>query len=156
MRKFLRGVGRLSNWVMVLPIVVFFYLALWLPQNRLAIITNGLVIGVWIPLVRNYLPPFWKNLRSDKSHPETYFLGGILLGSTAIAMSRIWSLGIIMAGKPAWMINHWFQSFCYLLAALSWYYLLRVPENKKSARYITYALITAVSVIVVGLLYLEN
>ena len=155
-RKLLQGVSRPSNWLPVFPIGFFFILALVWPQNKLALITNGMVIGAWVLILRSYVPPFVHNLRSDNEHPENNFIGGVLLGSTAIAASRIWSIAIILAGKPAWMINHWFQSFCYMLAALSWYYLLRAPGNSKSAKYITYALIIAVAVLVLGLLITED
>lgn len=156
MRRTLRGLRNLSNWVMLLPIGLFFFMVQLFPQNKLAIITNGLDIGVWILVVRAYLPPFWTALRAREHRPETYLLGGVLLNSTALAMSRIWSLGIIVAGKPPWMINHWFQSFCYLLMALSYYYFLRVPKEHESRKYIAYALILGVVFFSSVLLFMEN
>jgi hypothetical protein len=155
-RKILRGLGHLSNWLPLLPVVIFLVMAQIMSQNRLAIIINSLDIGAWFLIVRAYGWAFYMKLRSEERHsPETYFLGAVLLNVTALAWTRMWSFGIILMGKPPWMINHWFQSFCYLLIALSYYYFLRIPENSDSRRYITYSLAIAVVLMGVGLAILE-
>jgi len=157
-RKVLRGISRPSNWIPLIPILVFLVAAQVWPQNKLAIMTNALDIGAWFLIMRAYVPPFYRKLREGRSHDaaDLYLLGGNLLNVSALAASRIWSLGIILAGKPAWMINHWFQSFCYLLAALSYYYYLRVPKSDTSRRYITYALAIAAVLGGIILLFTEN
>lgn len=148
-KKALRGMLRISNWIPLIPIIVFFAMAHYLPQNRLAIVVNALDIGAWVLILRAYGPALWEKWRSDeKVTSEIYVLSGILLYVTALAMSRIWSLAIIFSGKPAWMINHWFQSFCYLLMALSCYYFLRVPGSSVSRKYIAWAL--AISLTIMG------
>lgn len=155
MRKLLHGIRQPSNWFWLLPIGLFLALAHLFPQNKVAIVTNGLDIGVWLFILRAYGPPFFMQLRSDKPHPEINLFGGILLMSTALAASRIWSQVIIMLDKPVWMLNHWFQSFCYLLVALGMFYLIKIPGYSKSRGYIMGALAIAVMVISLGLAYLE-
>src|SRR5690349_11943823 len=104
-QKFLRGLSHASNWLALVPIFIFLVLAQTLNQNTLAIIINSLDIGVWILVMRAYVPPFWRKLRaSQRGSPDMFMLGAVLLSSTSLAASRMWSLGIILAGKPPWMI----------------------------------------------------
>lgn len=149
MQRFLRGLRHASNWLSLAPILIFLIMAQTLNPNTLAVVINSLDIGVWILVLRAYVPPLWRKLReSRRGSADIYMLGAVLLSSTALAMSRLWSIGIILAGKPAWMINHWFQSFCYMLIALSYYYFLRIPGSLTSAKYIAYALAASVTIAV--------
>jgi len=101
------------------------------------------------------LMPVWvRLLRRDRESPESYLFGAVILMTSAIAASRLWSLAIIVAGKPAWMINHWFQSFCYLMVGLSIFYLLSVPGYKLSMKYVMWALLVALCVMAFLVMYI--
>lgn len=161
MRKFLRGLGNLNNWLALVP-VLFFFVVISLEifsRNTVAIITNGLDIGGAILLDFALIPAWIKLLRRSREMPEAYLFGGILLIVNAVAASRVWSWGIIVSGKPEWMLNHWFQSFCYLMVGLGMFYLLKIPSDGKaglsSYRYIAYGLVAAVIVMVWFLIYWE-
>lgn len=160
MRKALRGLRNPSNWIAILPIVIFFILISFqiVTQNAVAIVTNGLDIGGAILLNFAMIPAWWRMLRREGSTPEAFLFGGILLWVNALAASRIWSLAIIIGGKPLWMINHWFQSFCYLLMGISIFYLLRVPgeQGTMKIKYVAYGLVLAVAFMVLFLLYVEG
>ncbi len=149
MRNLLAGLKRHYNWIAFVPFLVFFVAVLVLSANTIAILINGLDIAVLTPILIAYLPIFWKKLRSDADPADLGLLGGLLLICVAVDVSRIWSLAIILSGKPAWMINHWFQSLCYLMVALGQFYLLRVPGSRTSRRYLSYAFCLAVVVVVV-------
>lgn len=160
MRKILRGLKSPNNWLPIIPIVFFFVIVAGgiISQNSIAIITNGLDIGGTILLDFALIPVWFKLLRRDKHAPEAFLFGGILTCVNSIAASRVWSLAIIMSGKPGWMINHWFQSFCYLMFGLGIFYLLKVPgeDGPKGLRYVAYGLVLSVIVMVLFLLQVEN
>lgn len=153
--ELLNVLKRLGRCIWLIPVAVFFAAVLFTPQNKLAIVINGLDIGAWIFILRGYFPPFWRLFKRKSDSPELFFFGGVLMFSTGVALSRIWSLGIILAGKPAWMINHWFQSFCYLIVALGLFYLLRIPGSGRSGKYIAGAITIAVMVVAVFLTFWE-
>lgn len=155
-KKILHGLRRPSNYLWLVPIVLFFIATQVWSQNKIAILTNGLDIGVWVFILRAYLPPFISLLRKAGDKPELGFFGGIITISTALAASRIWSLAIILMGKPAWMLNYWFQSFCYFMIAVGMFYLLRVPTSEKSGWYIVGAIVIAIVVTIFGLAFVEN
>jgi hypothetical protein len=160
MQKVWRGLKNPSFWVSMLPIVFFFVVVSLqlVSQNTVAIIANGLDIGGAILLDFAMIPAWWRMLRSERKTPEAFLFGGILLFVNALAASRLWSLAIIMSGKPSWMINHWFQSFCYLLMGIAIFYLLRVPgeQGTMKTKYVAYGLVVAVGVMVLFLLHVEG
>lgn len=159
-KRFLRGLKSPNNWLTVIPILVFFVIVSQevLSQNTIAIITNGLDIGGAILLNFALLPAWVKILRRQGTSPEAFLFGGILIIVNAVAASRLWSWAIIFMEKPAWMINHWFQSFCYLMIGVGMFYLLKIPGEKPGSghRYIAWGLVFAVGVMVAFLLVQEN
>lgn len=157
MRKFMHGLKNLSNWYAGVPIVIFFLLVQIFPQNIIAIITNGLDIGGAILLNFAFIPVWVHLLRRERHSPEAFLFGGLLLIVNAVAASRVWSLAIIVVGKPAWMINHWFQSLCYLMVGVGIFYLLKIPgeQGEGSVKYIAWGLVCAVAVMILFILYQE-
>lgn len=158
MQKLLRGLKSPSNWLAVIPVFIFFVAVITLPQNAIAILTNGLDIGGAVLLNFALLPAWVRMLRRDGPSAEAYLFGGILMIVDSIAASRLWSLAIIMSGKPAWMINHWFQSFCYLMVGVGIFYLLRIPGQsyRGGYKYIAYGAALSIVVMCLFLVYLEN
>ena len=154
MQRLLRGLRSPKSWIAVAPLLVFFISVLVLPPNTIAIITNGLDIGGWVLLMYVLMPVWVRLLRRDRESPESYLFGAVILMTSAIAASMLWSLAIIVAGKPAWMINHWFQSFCYLMVGLSIFYLLSVPGYKLSMKYVMWALLVALCVMAFLVMYI--
>lgn len=159
MKKVLQGLRKPSNWLAALPILFFFVIVSTglVSQNTIAIITNGLDIGGAVLLTFALLPAWIETLRRRGPSPEAYLFGGILLIVNSVAASRLWSWAIIAMGKPSWMINHWFQSFCYLMIGVGIFYLLKIPGEGRasSMRYIAYGLVLAVIAMVLFLLYQE-
>lgn len=129
MKRLLRGLVRPSTFlpVVLLLFVAFIVAGEFIPPNSLALLINGIFISMWIVICATYVPVLTRSLRADHVLLDQYHVSGVLLLWTALAASRFWSIAIILAGKPAWMVNHWFQTFCYLTAALSGFYLLQVP-----------------------------
>lgn len=160
-KKLLHGLKRPSNWLPVLPVLFFFWLVAGevVSLNAVAILANGLDIGGAILLNFALIPAWVKVVRRAGYTPEAYLFGGLLMLVNSVALSRLWSLGIIMMGKPAWMINHWFQSFCYLMVGLAMFYLLKVAGNNEHGvfryKYVAYGLAVAVMVMCVFLVYWE-
>ena len=104
-----------------------------------------------------YSPTLLRSLRADHELREQHLVTGILLMWGAIAASRMWSLALIMAGKPPWMINHWFQTFCYVVAAASGYYYLKIAgPSRVGYRYATMAAIGAVLITTIVLAFFET
>lgn len=158
-KKLIRGLRKPGNWLAAVPIAFFFGIVAFnvIPPNAIAIITNGLDIGGAILINFAFLPVWVKLLRRPHSSPEAFLFGGMLLMVNAVAASRVWSWALILADKPAWMINHWFQSFCYLMVGLGMFYLLKIPgeKGKSSVKYIAWGLVLAVAVMVLFLLHWE-
>lgn len=160
MQKFLRELRNLNNWIAVIPVIFFFVVVAFglLSQNSIAIITNGLDIGGAVLLNFALLPVWLRILHRRGTSPEAFLFGGILMIVNGVAGSRLWSLAVIMSGKPSWMVSHWLQSFCYLMVGLGMFYLLKVPGNGHTAgmRYIAWGLVLSVGVMTLFLLYKEN
>jgi hypothetical protein len=159
MRRLLAGLTRPSTIMPIVGIlfVAWVVLSQFIPQNQLAIVTNGLYISGAIGINSVYLPLLFASLRSPEPLPDQYFCSGLLLFTNAIAASRVWSLAIILAGKPDWMINYPVQSLCYLLAALSLLFFLKIPGPSKAGwRYPTMMLIFTVMIVSLWLAYVEG
>ena len=161
MKKVLRGIANPNNWAAIIPVIFFFLIVYFqvLDNNHIAIITNGLDIGGFVLLAFAFVPVWFRVLRRDGPSPEAYLFGGILLMAGSVAASRMWSWAIIIAGKPAWMLNHWFQSFCYLMIGVGMFYLLKIPgsnEGWRGMRYIAYGLVLATGLMVSFLLWQIN
>ena len=158
MQRLLRGLARPSTFVPILALIAMLFgaSAQIIPQNTLAIITNGLFISVSVMVIAAYTPALLSSLRSDAVKDDQYLITGILLFWLAISASRVWSLVIIMAGKPDWMINHWFQTFCYIAAASSGFYFLQITGHSRIGyRYTTAAIVLAVAVVTFTLAFFE-
>ena len=158
MQRLLQGLARPRTFLPLLVLVLVGYAvsAQLIPQNTLAIIINGLLIAVSVMVMAAYGPGFITALRSSELKKDQYLLSGILLLWLSLAASRMWSLALIMAGKPPWMINHWFQTFCYLVAASSGFYFLQITGHSKTGiRYVTAAIVIAVMIITVVLAFFE-
>lgn len=159
MRRLLAGLTRASSYLPLIGIlmVIWAVLAQVIPQNQLAIITNGLFISGAIGINAAYGPILVASLRASEAKADQDFCSGLLLFVNSIAASRVWSLGIILAGKPAWMINSPIQSLCYLLAALSLLFFLKVPGRSKVGwRYTSMTLIFTVMIVSLWLAYVEG
>lgn len=158
MRRLLRGLARPSTFMPVVFLLLagFGVAAQFVAQNTLAILINGLFIAVFVMIVAAYAPTLLRTLRAAEVQKDQYLVSGILLLWGSIAASRMWSLALIMAGKPAWMINHWFQTLCYLMAAMSGFYFLQIPgASRVGYRYTTAAIIIAIAVVTVVLAFFE-
>lgn len=158
MKRLLQGLARPSTFLPLvgLMLLAFGVSAQIVPQNTLAISINGLFIAVSIMIARAYGPALINSLRAPSANKDQYLVTGILLLWFSISASRVWSLALIMAGKPPWMINHWFQTFCYLVAASSGFYFLLIPgPNKTGFKFTTYGLMIAVGVVTAMLVFFE-
>jgi hypothetical protein len=158
MQRLIRGLARPSTFLPVLgmALLAFGVSSQIVAQNTLAIVINGLFIAMSVVVVAAYGPPLTHALRSDKVQKDQYLLTGILMFWISIAASRVWSLALIMAGKPDWMINHWFQSFCYLSAAASGFYFLQITgHSKRGYKYTTAAIVIAVCIVTAMLAFFE-
>ncbi len=158
MRKLLHGLARPSTFLPLLALVAaaFGVAAQVVPQNTLAIVINGMFIAVSVMVVAAYGPALITSLRAEEAKKDQYLLSGIILFWVSVSASRVWSLALIMAGKPPWMINHWFQTFCYLSAASSGYYFLQISgKSKVGLRYTTATIVLAVCITTVMLAFFE-
>lgn len=159
MQRILAGLRRPSTFVpfMILALVAAGVFSRIVPQNQLALITNGTFIAVAMAVNSAYLPVLIQCLRAPEVKQDQYLVSGILLFFNSIALSRVWSMAIILSGKPDWMINAPVQSLCYLMAALSGFYFLKVPGRTTIGwRYTTMAAITAVMIVSLWLAYVEG
>lgn len=159
MRRLIAGLLRPST---ILPATILMFIA-WvvlsriIPQNQLAIITNATFISVALAVNAAYGPVLIKCLRAPDMRADQYLVSGILLIFLSIAASRVWSMAIILANKPDWMINAPVQSLCYLMAALSGFFFLKVPGRTAIGwRYTTMAGIFAVMIVSLWLVYVEG
>lgn len=158
MRKLLHGLARPSTY---LPVLIMAALGVgismgFIPQNTIAIIINGLFVAVTVMIIAAYGPALVASLRAETARRDQYLVSGIIMLWLSIAASRVWSLALIMAGKPPWMINHWFQTFCYLTAAASGFYFLKITgPSKTGTRYTAAAVILAVLIVTFVLAFFE-
>jgi hypothetical protein len=150
MQRILRGLIRPSTFLPIFGMVLlgFGVSSQLIAQNVLAILINGLFIAMTVVVAAAYGVPLVNALKSEEIKKDQYLLTGIVMLWVSIAASRIWSLAIITAGKPDWMINHWFQSFCYLAAAASGFYFLQlVGHPRRGLKYATAAIALAVVIV---------
>ena len=146
MRKLVRGLVRPRTFIPLLLMVVGFlgaYSTLSIPMLSLWI--NAIDIAIWFMIVAQYTPVVWRVLREDNPRMEENFVFGIVLLFTALAVSRMWAIAVMMNDRPAWMIGHWLPPLCYWVIAVSGFYFIKVPGG--TTKYLTWAVVLAVLII---------
>lgn len=157
--RFLRGLARPSTFLpfLLCCIVGFITAASVFNGVAVSIFFNGFDIAICVLIDIAYMPVLWHSIRAPNPTKEQYLVSGILLAWNAIAFSRGWVMAAIMMGRPAWMLNHWVLSLCYAMVAMSGFYFLKVPGKVNGGwRYVTIALVLAVAIITVFLIYMNG
>jgi len=152
--------GLLNAWnIIVLSVFISLFTAaeILFGNTFVATVVNALYISMAVFVGIIYGPTTLEYIRENRR--IHYLATGVFALFTSIGISRVWAIAFIYWERPDWMVNHWFPTLCFMIAASTGFFFLRAPDNVpnhryKSWRYLTAAMLLTVfitaTVIVIG------
>lgn len=132
MERLIRGILRVEFWGPLLVAgLAFLVSAIFISRDDIALVVNAVDIAVWVAILMAYFPVLIRVLREPEVKKDQHLVTGILLLWTALAFSRIWAIVFVLLGRPDYMQNALFTSFCYAAIAFSGYYFIKVPGTSR-------------------------